>query len=56
LIHNAGTTTADAWHAAANDLRSAVDIANTFVIAAIRVQKSPEFPTAADNCKRNAIR
>jgi hypothetical protein len=52
LIHSAGTTTADAWHAAANDPRSAVDIANTFVIDAIRVHKSPEFPTAADNCKK----
>jgi hypothetical protein len=44
---------ADAWHTAANELRSAADNANNFVIAAIRVQKSPEFPSAADNCRKS---
>jgi HNH/ENDO VII superfamily nuclease len=43
---------ADAWRAAARDLRSAADLANDGVIASIRVQKSPEFPSAVDNCTK----
>ena len=44
---------ADAWRTAAQGLRSAADNANGFVIAAIRAQKSPEFPAAADISKKD---
>ena len=44
---------ADAWRTAAQGLRLAADNANGFVIAAIRVQKSPEFPAAADISKKD---
>jgi hypothetical protein len=44
---------AAAWHTAANGLRSAADIANGFVIGAVRNQKSPEFPAAADCCQKD---
>ena len=44
---------AAAWHTAANGLRTAADIANGFVIGAVRTQKSPEFPAAADCCQKD---
>jgi hypothetical protein len=43
---------ADAWHAAAHELRSAADLANNGVIGSVRQQKSSEFLVAANYCTK----